>query len=145
MRIKRVVREVSTRLASLSCLVFQKRGMIQYHVFVAREVIKLPRPDHFFGIIVFIIFSQRAPCNMFSKARYFQQPRSVCQKTEMVWWNIAAKTSAISSFVNLHCVLLCQFALSSQVGEELTAWDVRHQEVEIARVLREALQSDLKR
>lgn len=45
---------------------------------------------------------------------------------------------------DLHCVLLCQFALCSQVGKELTTWDVGHQEVQIARVLREALQADLK-
>ena len=41
-------------------------------------------------------------------------------------------------------MLLCQFAFRSQVGEELTAWNVGHQEVEVARVLREPLQADLK-
>jgi len=41
-----------------------------------------------------------------------------------------------------HGMLLSQFALRSQVGEELTTWNIGHQEVEVARVLREPLQAD---
>ena len=41
--------------------------------------------------------------------------------------------------LDLHCMLGIQFALSTQVGEELTTWDVLHQEEEVAVVLRESL------
>jgi len=36
-----------------------------------------------------------------------------------------------------------QFALGAKVGEELAAWDVVHEEVEVAGVLSEALETDL--
>lgn len=36
-----------------------------------------------------------------------------------------------------------QFALRSQVGEELSSGDVLHQEVEVAGVLGESLETDL--
>lgn len=36
---------------------------------------------------------------------------------------------------NLHCMFLVELALSAEVGEELAARDVRHQEVQVAGVL----------
>ena len=40
-------------------------------------------------------------------------------------------------------MFVVQFALSPQVGEQLTARDVLHEEEKVARVLREPLQPDL--
>ena len=45
--------------------------------------------------------------------------------------------------MDLHGMLLGKFAFSSQVGEELTTWDVLHKEEEVAGVLCESLQADL--
>ena len=45
--------------------------------------------------------------------------------------------------LHLHCMLLREFSLSAEVGEELTARDVLHQEEEVAGVLGEPLQADL--
>ena len=36
-----------------------------------------------------------------------------------------------------------ELALGAQIGEELTTWDVLHEEEEVARVLSEPLQADL--
>ena len=44
---------------------------------------------------------------------------------------------------NLHGVLLCEFSLGAQIGEELTARDISHEEEKEAGVLREPLQADL--
>ena len=43
----------------------------------------------------------------------------------------------------LHCVLLTEFSFCSQICEKLTTWDVLHEEVEVAGVLGEPLQTDL--
>ena len=40
-------------------------------------------------------------------------------------------------------MFLVKFSLSSQIGEKLTTWNILHEEKEEARVLREALQSNL--
>ena len=47
--------------------------------------------------------------------------------------------------VYLHSVLVVEFALGPQVGEEFASWDVRHEEKEVARVLSKTLQPDLSR
>ena len=46
--------------------------------------------------------------------------------------------------IDLHGVLLVEFSFRAEVGEELAAGDVRHEEVEVARVLREPLQAHLR-
>lgn len=57
--------------------------------------------------------------------------------------NASRRRAAGERAGHLHSVLGAELALRAEVGEELTARDVRHEEVQIAGVLREALQSDL--
>ena len=44
---------------------------------------------------------------------------------------------------HLHRMFLVKFALSAQVSEQLTTWNVLHKEEQVARVLCEALETDL--
>ena len=46
---------------------------------------------------------------------------------------------------HLHCMLLGQFALCAEVCEKLATRNVLHQEVQVARVLRESLKAHLRK
>ena len=52
-------------------------------------------------------------------------------------------SKAKSLLCYLHCVLLVELSFRSQVSEELTSWDILHQEEEVTGVLCEPLETNL--